>query len=151
MVLPAGTTDSPESALALETLCRNYSLPIYTYVRRRGPSRHDAEDLSQAFFARLLARKDSADVTPGKGKFRSFLPASLQHFMANEWDKARAQKRGGGCIISIRARPRKGYGRANHTRRVRMKCSIAGGHHPLGTNFDPIAAGIRCRWKGRAP
>jgi RNA polymerase sigma-70 factor (ECF subfamily) len=102
-VLLAGAADSPESAKALETLCRNYWRPIYAYARRRGHSQHDAEDLTQSFFARLLARNDLAHVAPGKGKFRSFLLAALKHFMANEWDKARAQKRGGGGFISIEA------------------------------------------------
>ena len=88
--------DSPQSDDALETLCRNYWRPLYAYIRRQGLSPHDAQDLTQAFFARLLEKNFLASVAPGKGKFRSFLLTSLKHFMANEWDKARAQKRGGG-------------------------------------------------------
>jgi DNA-directed RNA polymerase specialized sigma24 family protein len=96
LVLSAKANDSPQSDDALETLCRNYWRPLYAYIRRQGLSPHDAQDLTQAFFARLLEKNYLAAVVPGKGKFRSFLLASLKHFLANEWDKARAQKRGGG-------------------------------------------------------
>lgn len=80
---------------ALEELCRAYWFPLYAYVRRRGHLAHEAEDLTQEFFARLLAKNYLAHVEREKGKFRSFLLAALNHFLANEWDKARAQKRGG--------------------------------------------------------
>jgi DNA-directed RNA polymerase specialized sigma24 family protein len=96
LVLSAKANDSPQSDAALETLCRNYWRPLYAYVRRQGLSPHDAQDLTQAFFARLLEKNYLAAVTPGKGKFRSFLLAALKHFLSNEWDKTRAQKRGGG-------------------------------------------------------
>jgi len=77
-------------------------LPIYAFVRREGHSPEDAQDLTQAFFARLLEKNDLRAVHPSKGRFRSYLLASLKHFLANEWDKARAQKRGGGeTLISI--------------------------------------------------
>ena len=91
VVLTAGQGQSR----ALEELCRTYWYPLYAYVRRRGYEAHEAEDLTQEFFARLLAKNYLADVEREKGKFRSFLLASLKHFLANEWDKARAQKRGG--------------------------------------------------------
>ena len=68
-------------------------------MRRRGYSAEDAQDLTQEFFARLLEKKWLGDVDPVKGRFRSFLLASLKHFLANEWDKARAQKRGGGQVL----------------------------------------------------
>lgn len=101
MVLAAGKKDSRAEA-ALQKLCQVYWYPLYAFVRRQGHSRHDAEDLTQAFFTRLLAHDDLATVDREKGRFRSFLLASMKHFLANEWDKARAQKRGGGKqILSI--------------------------------------------------
>jgi len=81
---------------AMAELCRVYWFPLYAYVRRRGCETSEAEDLTQEFFARLLAKNYLASVTPEKGKFRAFLLASLKHFLANEWDRSRAQKRGGG-------------------------------------------------------
>jgi len=95
VVLSAGDHDSPESSRALETLCRSYWYPLYAYVRRTGKSPQDAEDLTQAFFARLLEKEWLAAADQTRGRFRSFLLSSLKHFLANEWDKASAQKRGG--------------------------------------------------------
>ena len=94
--MAAGGTDSPRAYAALETLCTNYWYPLYAYVRRQGHGPHDAQDLTQAFFARLLEKNYLADVQREKGRFRSFLLASLKHFLANEWDRERALKRGGG-------------------------------------------------------
>lgn len=102
MVLAAGQDDSSGREAALQRLCQTYWYPLYAFVRRQGHPQHDAEDLTQAFFARLLAKGDLAGVDREKGKFRSFLLASMKHFLANEWDKVQAQKRGGGRqIISI--------------------------------------------------
>jgi len=98
-VLAAGRSDSTHARTALEKLCRTYWQPIYAFVRRQGHSPHDAQDLTQEFFAQLLERRSLADVDRAKGRFRSFLLASLKHFLANEWDKARAQKRGGGQVL----------------------------------------------------
>jgi len=95
-VLAAGRSDTTQAQAALEQLCRNYWAPLYAYVRRSGHSREEAEDLTQEFFARLLARKTFARADPQRGRFRSFLLVSLKHFLAHEWEKARAQKRGGG-------------------------------------------------------
>jgi RNA polymerase sigma-70 factor (ECF subfamily) len=104
VVLAAGRRDSTSSRDALEKLCRNYWVPIYAFVRRQGHNPHDAQDLTQEFFARLLEKNYLADADRAKGRFRSFLLASLKHFLANEWDKANAQKRGGGrVLISIDA------------------------------------------------
>ena len=101
MVIAAGQKDSRADE-ALQKLCRLYWYPLYAFVRRQGHSRQDAEDLTQEFFARLLARDDLATVDRLKGRFRSFLLASIKHFLANEWDRARAQKRGGGKqILSV--------------------------------------------------
>jgi RNA polymerase sigma-70 factor (ECF subfamily) len=95
MVLTARHGESPQATRALEELCQAYWYPLYAYVRRRGYDSHEAEDLTQEFFARLLAKNYLADVDREKGKFRSFLLASLKHFLANEWDRAQAKKRGG--------------------------------------------------------
>jgi len=107
IVLAAGHGTSPQAGRALEELCRTYWYPLYAYVRRRGYESHEAEDLTQEFFARLLAKKYLADVDREKGRFRSFLLASLKHFLANEWDRAHAQKRGGGqTLVSLDAETR---------------------------------------------
>src|SRR5205809_3397609 len=96
VVLSAQAKDSPKSEDALETLCRNYWYPLYAYVRRQGRSPHDAQDLTQEFFARLLGKDYLKSVAKEKGRFRTFLLAALKHFLINEWDRDRAQKRGGG-------------------------------------------------------
>lgn len=85
---------------ALASLCRTYWYPLYAHVRRRGYSPHDAEDLTQEFFVRLLARDRFGAVRPDKGKFRSFLLSALNHFLIDEWKKVLTQKRGGGQIVS---------------------------------------------------
>jgi RNA polymerase sigma factor (sigma-70 family) len=102
LVLRAADEARPGAEEALTELCQRYWYPLYAYVRRRGNSSHDAQDLTQSFFARLLEKKLLERVDPAKGKFRSFLLASLKHFLSDEWDKARAQKRGGVTVtISI--------------------------------------------------
>ncbi len=101
MVLTAGHSDTPRARAALETLCQTYWPPLYAYVRRRGYSAEDAQDLTQEFFAQLLEHKRVGSVSPEKGRFRSFLLASMNHFLSDEWDKARAQKRGGGKVILL--------------------------------------------------
>jgi RNA polymerase sigma-70 factor (ECF subfamily) len=102
VVLQAGASASPQASQALEKLCRAYWLPLYTYIRRQGYGPHDAQDLTQGFFVRLLRSNSFADVTPEKGKFRTFLLAALSHFLSDERDRARAEKRGGGTApISI--------------------------------------------------
>jgi len=88
----------PESALALERLCRNFWYPLYSFVRRQGYAVHDAQDLTQEFFSRLLESDGIGSVHPDKGRFRTFLIASLNHFLINEWRHSRRQKRGGGQI-----------------------------------------------------
>jgi len=93
---------SAEAANAREKLCRVYWPPLYAYVRRLGESPHDAQDLTQAFFARFLEKDYLAAVDQSKGRFRSFMLAALKHFLSNERDKQRAQKRGGDrMFISI--------------------------------------------------
>jgi DNA-directed RNA polymerase specialized sigma24 family protein len=96
VVLSAKQQSSAEADAALERLCRTYWWPLYAFVRRRGYAPPDAQDLTQEFFARLLAKDFLRTVDRSKGKFRSFLLAALEHFLAKEWRKANTQKRGGG-------------------------------------------------------
>lgn len=96
MVLTAGRNETTHAGAALEKLCQTYWYPLYGYIRRRGNSPEDAQDLTQAFFTRLLERQWLGRADREKGKFRSFLLSALNHFLADEWDRARAQKRGGG-------------------------------------------------------
>jgi RNA polymerase sigma-70 factor (ECF subfamily) len=93
LVLSAGRAGNPE---ALEQLCRAYWPPVHAHLLRQGIDRHQAQDLTQEFFARLLAGNSFAVVAPEKGRFRSFLLASLKHFQINEWKRGNTQKRGGG-------------------------------------------------------
>ena len=76
-----------------------YWYPLYCYVRRRQGNATDAEDLTQSFFAHLLERHTLGRVSPERGRFRSFLLAAFNYFLADQWDKARAQKRGGGRVV----------------------------------------------------
>ena len=104
VVVRAGGGDSPQAAEALESLCRAYWYPLYAYVRRKGHSPHDAEDLTQEFFARLLEREYLQLADRSRGRFRTFLLTSLQRFLINEWNKANREKRGGGRrVISLDA------------------------------------------------
>ena len=98
IVLAAGGRGTPQSDVALEELCRTYWYPLYVYVRRHGHSREDAEDLTQAFFARLLEKNYLEGVSSDQGKFRAFLLMAIKRFLANEWDRANSQKRGGGVM-----------------------------------------------------
>jgi RNA polymerase sigma-70 factor (ECF subfamily) len=109
MVLAAGT-DSPAASAALEELCRTYWYPLYAYVRRLGNNPHDAQDLTQEFFARLIKEGSLGSVHPSKGKFRSFLLAAMKHFLAKEWRKENAQRRGGGQpVFSLDAAAAEGH------------------------------------------
>jgi len=98
LVLTAGRQSSTHSEEALADLCRVYWYPLYAYVRRRGHSREEAEDLTQSFFARFLEKNYLDGLSSERGKFRAFLLASLKHFLANEWDKSRRLKRGGHLV-----------------------------------------------------
>ncbi len=95
-MLAAGKRSTPQSDLALEQLCKTYWFPLYAYVRRHGQSKEDAEDLTQAFFARFLAKNYLEGLSAERGRFRAFLLVSLKHFLINEWDKSQTRKRGGG-------------------------------------------------------
>jgi RNA polymerase sigma factor (sigma-70 family) len=98
VVLAAAQPASPESAAALEALCRAYWYPLYAYVRRCGQSSHDAQDLTQAFFARLLEKHWLETANPAKGRLRTFLIVALKNFMSKEWRRASAQRRGGDVV-----------------------------------------------------
>jgi len=96
VVLAAGSASSPDCQRALSTLCQTYWYPLYAYLRRRGHDSHQAEDYTQAFFAQMLEKGYLSRVEPKPGKFRSFLLTTLRHFLADQRDRARAVKRGGG-------------------------------------------------------
>jgi RNA polymerase sigma-70 factor (ECF subfamily) len=102
-VLHAAHSDTTSARAALEQLCQAYWYPLYAYARRRGYGPHDAEDLTQGFFARILKLNSLAHVGREKGKFRSFLLASMNHYLADEWDRASAQKRAAQRTISLDA------------------------------------------------
>lgn len=96
VVLNAGRHDSPAAEQALATLCQQYWYPLYAYIRRRVADVNEAQDLTQAFFARLLEKNVLGRAAPERGRFRAFLLTALRNFLANEWDRARTRKRGGG-------------------------------------------------------
>ncbi len=95
-MLAAGQRHTPQSDLALEQLCRTYWFPLYAYVRRRGHTKEDAEDLVQAFFERFLAKNYLEGLSAERGRFRAFLLAALKNFLINDWRKTQRLKRGGG-------------------------------------------------------
>lgn len=99
VVLTAGGRDTTRAHIALEKLCNTYWYPLYAYVRRRGYPPHDAQDLTQGFFARLLERQSISNADPNKGRFRSFMLGALNYFLATERAKMQTQKRGGGREI----------------------------------------------------
>jgi len=98
VVLKAAEDSSDQSQEALAALCKAYWYPLYAFVRRRGHSPEEAQDLTQEFFARLLEKHYVRDCRQERGRFRSFLLASMKNFLANEWDRTQADKRGGGNL-----------------------------------------------------
>jgi RNA polymerase sigma-70 factor (ECF subfamily) len=101
VVLTAGRGDTPQARNALEKLCQTYWRPLYTYARRRGHSPEDAQDLTQSFFAWLLERNWLERADQQRGRFRSFLLVTFSRFLSNEWDRLKAQKRGGAQLITL--------------------------------------------------
>jgi RNA polymerase sigma-70 factor (ECF subfamily) len=99
VVLAAAGQPSATADEALERLCRAYWYPLYAHVRRRGHGPDEAQDLTQAFFARLLEKSFLRAADRNKGRFRSFLLAALDHFLTNEWRRGQARKRGGGKVL----------------------------------------------------
>jgi RNA polymerase sigma factor (sigma-70 family) len=125
----AKSSSSGEGRRALEELCRGYWSPLYAYVRRQGYSPEDAQDLTQEFFSRLLADDSFAAVHESKGRFRSFLLASIKHLLANEWKRATRQKRGGGAVHFS----------------IEDEIASGGGRHELLDHLDPEKA-FEKRW-----
>ena len=104
VVLGAGKVHSPQTAEALDKLCHAYWQPLYFFARRKGRNDADAKDSTQQFFSTLLQRNDFAGLDPGQGRFRTFLLVSFTNFLANEYDRANALKRGGGqTMLSLEA------------------------------------------------
>jgi len=101
LVLAAGDPQRKEAQSALVSLCESYWYPLYAYLRRRGYAADRAQDLTQEFFVRLLEGRYLDRADPEKGRFRSFLLTSLKFFVADEEDRDRAQKRGGGAIVPL--------------------------------------------------
>ena len=101
VVLAAGRTDSVGVQKALASLCQTYWYPLYAFVRRQGHSPHDAEDLTQGFFARLLELNSLAGLSPARGRFRAFLLAAMKHYLANARAFAHAQKRDARKVIAL--------------------------------------------------
>ena len=99
VVSQAADSQSPHVLAALDHLCRTYWFPLYAYVRRHNHDPEEAKDLTQGFFAELLQKKQLAHADRRKGKFRSWLLGVLNHYLAHEWEKGQAQKRGGGQSI----------------------------------------------------
>jgi RNA polymerase sigma factor (sigma-70 family) len=102
LVQAAAARPTLDSRRALATLCQAYWHPVYAFIRRYGHDRDQAQDLCQEFFARLLEKNYLEDADRDQGRFRSFLLTAVKHFLANEWDRANAQKRGSGRpVVSI--------------------------------------------------
>jgi RNA polymerase sigma-70 factor (ECF subfamily) len=102
VVLHAGRDETAHARAALAQLCQRYWYPLYSFVRHRGHLPHDAQDLTQAFFTQLLEKRGLGRVDPEQGRFRTFLLAALKNFLANDWDRSQARKRGGGqTIVSL--------------------------------------------------
>jgi RNA polymerase sigma-70 factor (ECF subfamily) len=99
LVLEAGESGSDRSERALAELCERYWYPLYAYVRRRGHDTDDARDLTQAFFAKLLEKRDLRVADPRRGRFRTFLLASMKNFLAGEWRRESTLRRGGGVEL----------------------------------------------------
>ena len=116
VVLAAADRSTPQAERAMEEICQTYWFPLYAYIRRRGHSPEDAEDLTQAFFRQLLEHHWIADADREKGRLRAFLITALKHFLAKEWRRASAQKRGGGQrILSLDSSIAEGRYASNET------------------------------------
>jgi RNA polymerase sigma-70 factor (ECF subfamily) len=142
---------------ALDSLCRAYWFPLYAYVRRRGYSSEDAADLTQEFFAKLLANQFARQVTPEGGRFRSYLLTALNRFLINEWEKANSQKRGGGLVKAsldalIEEKGEAGYlGSLGHDLTPDRLFQRAWAETLLTRTFDRLAAECAERGDGRFP
>ncbi len=102
LVLAAAINPTTESNTALATLCQTYWNPVYAFIRRSGYDPDQSQDLTQGFFALVLEKNYLGEADRERGRFRSFLLTAVKHFLANEWDRANALKRGGGQVsVSI--------------------------------------------------
>jgi len=109
VVLAAGRTSQPAAREAMATLCGLYWQPLYAFIRRRGASKEEAEDMVQAFLAHVIEKESLRHADPGKGKFRSFLLTSLKNFLSDQRSKETALKRGGGVApVSLDAEEAEG-------------------------------------------
>lgn len=99
LIVQARSSDELPARAALQDLCEAYWLPVYGFMRRQTNDVHEAQDLTQGFFASLLARNAFADLHPDRGRFRSFLLAAAKHFVCNEWDKQTSVIRGGRVVL----------------------------------------------------
>src|SRR2546425_2828223 len=101
LVVAAADPQRKEARSALVSLCESYWYPLYAYVRRRGYPADQAQDLTQEFFIRVLEGRYLDRADPEKGRFRSFILTSLKFFLADQEDRHRAHKRGGGMVVSL--------------------------------------------------
>lgn len=101
LVVAAADPGRPEARSALESLCKGYWYPLYAYVRRRGYPADQAQDLTQEFFVRVMEGRYLDRADPEKGRFRAFILTCMKFFLADEADRGRAQKRGGGKVLSF--------------------------------------------------
>src|SRR5687767_4810067 len=99
VVLNAKDLDTPNGQRALEQLCREYWSPVYVFIRRKGNKPHEAQDLAQGFFERLIEKEFLQHVDRKKGRFRTFLLTAVQRFLCNQYEHSQAQKRGGGATM----------------------------------------------------
>ena len=142
VVLAAKDKSSPQSEEALETLCRTYWYPLYVFARRQGRQPHDAQDLVQEFFVRLL-QKDYLDAAEQeRGRFRTFLIMAFKRFLANEWDRSRAQKRGSGQT-PLPLDPELSENRYQEEASVEMAADLAFDRHWAVTLLDQTLARLR--------
>ena len=142
VVLAAKDKSSPQSQEAIETLCCTYWYPLYVFARRQGHQPHDAQDLTQEFFVRLL-QKDYLDaVGQERGRFRTFLIMAFKRFLANEWDRSRAQKRGGGQT-PLPLDPELTENRYQEEASVEMAADLAFDRHWAVTLLDQTLARLR--------
>ena len=101
LVFAAGNPERKDARSALASLCESYWYPLYAYVRQRGYAADQAQDLTQEFFMRILEGRYLDRADPEKGRFRSFILTSLKFFVADEEDRQRAHKRGGGALLPL--------------------------------------------------
>src|SRR5213594_1876262 len=99
VILTAKDLNDANSQQAMAALCEQYLYPVYAFIRRKGNTRHDAEDLAQEFFHRLISKEFLRGVDREKGRFRTFLLTAVQRFLCNQWERSQAQKRGGGAVF----------------------------------------------------